>query len=109
MGPCSRARELHAESLAAKVAAPLRKEEVCRGLARYESNQTTYNTTFLRYELSRLEFFPAHLSLFSVFELHNQDKCHYNVWVLRDLGRLTLSEIAANASKSDLLILSVAE
>ena len=27
------------------------------GLARYESNQTTYNTTFLRYELSRLEFF----------------------------------------------------
>ena len=57
LGPCSRARELHAGSSAAKVAAPLRKDGVCRGLARYESNQTTYNTTFLRYELSRLEFF----------------------------------------------------
>ena len=70
LGPCSPPRELHAGSAAAKPAAPLRKDGVCRGLARYESNQTTYNTTFLRYELSRLEFFPPTSPFVMCFELH---------------------------------------
>ena len=33
-------------------------------------NQTTYNTTFLRYELSRLEFFPPTSPFVMCYELH---------------------------------------
>ena len=45
LGACSRSGELHAGSSAAKAAAPLRNDRVCRGLARFEqTNQPTVQT-----------------------------------------------------------------